>query len=101
MAVLRAAGIPKDKMRPLPAEDDAAPARSYRAFLDWFRRAQRLGRIGACDVDALASTILGSLYHRATMAGVCGHADASREAHVEALIGLLWSGIGVSNRLET
>jgi AcrR family transcriptional regulator len=96
MAVLQAAGIPDEKVQPQRG-GDAAPARAFGAFLDWLRRAQAQGRIGDCDVEALASTILGSLYHRGMTAGVCGHATTgeAREAHVDSLIELLWTGIGV------
>ncbi|SEI22145.1 TetR/AcrR family transcriptional regulator [Tardiphaga sp. OK245] len=96
LAVLHAAGIPNDKIFP-DQTADSAPAKAFMALVAWLRVAQSQGRIGKCDVETLASTILGALYNWAQTASVCGHSTTrdDSESHVERFIELLWNGIGV------
>lgn len=95
LAVLHAAGILYENiLRRLKGEAPAAQA--YHALTAWLRRAQRKKRIGPCDVETLAATILGALHNWAFTARVCGQAmtAAAGQHHIENFIDLLWSGIG-------
>lgn len=93
--VLQAAGIDPSRA-PCPRDGGSAPERAYRALVGWIERAQRQGRLAACDADTLASTILGALQGWALSTRVCGaktSCDASG-SYVERFIALLWAGIG-------
>jgi len=50
---------------------DPPPLQAFRALTLWLRRAQKQGRVAKCDVETLASTILGALarmgVHRARL----------------------------------
>jgi len=97
LSVLRAAGVkPVRRTR----EGESPPARALRALTGWLRRAQTQGRLGKCDVDTLAATILGALHGWALTARLCGESTtaAAGERHVERFIALLWTGIGAGKR---
>ena len=97
LSVLRAAGVkPVRRGR----EGESPPARALRALTGWLRRAQTQGRLGKCDVDTLAATILGALHGWALTARLCGESTtaAASERHVERFIALLWTGIGSGKR---
>lgn len=99
LAVLHAAGILYENiLRKHKGEPPAAQA--YRALTAWLRRAQHQKRIGPCDVETLAATILGALHNWAFTARVCGQAmtAAAGQHHIESFIELLWRGIGVTKR---
>lgn len=94
MAVLQAAGLKStscDKSNP-----DSAPAQAFRAFTGWLQKAQDQGRLAPCNVETLASTILGALHNWAFTQDVCGHTVSSTtdKTQVEQFIELLWNGIG-------
>lgn len=74
----------------------SAPEQAYAALVGWLERAQKQGRLGKCDVDTLASTLLGALQGWAFMARVCGlpSSSAAGKDYVERLIDLLWTGVG-------
>lgn len=69
--------------------------KAYRALVAWLERAQKEGRLAACDAETLASTILG-VHGWAFSARVCGHstAPAAGNRYVERFIEVLWNGIG-------
>jgi len=94
LAVLHAAGIhPEHACK--GHEGEPRPALAFRALTGWLRRAQAQGRLAECDVDTLASTILGALHNWAFTARACGESTtpSAGERHVERFIDLLWVGI--------
>jgi AcrR family transcriptional regulator len=95
LGVLQAAGIEPGKAYQ-GRKGEPPPVRAFRALIAWLGRAQGQGRLAACDVETLASTILGALHGWAFTARVCGHSTASAagERYVERFIELLWDGIG-------
>ncbi|ATB28286.1 TetR/AcrR family transcriptional regulator [Melittangium boletus] len=95
LGILQAAGIdPKKAYRERKGE--SAPEQAYRALVGWLRRAQDEHRLSKCDIDTLASTILGALHGWAFTARVCGHSTsaAASQHYVERFVELLWNGIG-------
>ena len=72
------------------------PAQAFRALTAWLRRAQGRGRLANCDVETLATTILGCAPQLGVLARVSGQsmAPAAGKRHVERFIDLLWNGIG-------
>jgi AcrR family transcriptional regulator len=93
IAVLQAAGIPRRKV--IGKHKDPPPAQALRALSAWLARARREGRIGPCDVEVLATTLIGALHSRAFAARACG-CELSPEdgsAFVERFVDLLWTGI--------
>lgn len=97
LGVLQAAGIdPMKNCR--DTKEEPAPVQSYRALVAWLERAQNQGRLAPCNVETLASTILGALYGWAFTARVRGESTtaAAGSQYVERFIELLWSGIGGS-----
>jgi hypothetical protein len=94
LGVLQAAGIEPGKAY-RGRKGESAPAQAFRALVEWLRRAQSQGRLARCDLDTLASTILGALHGWAFTARVCGEstAPAAGERYVERFIELLWNGI--------
>jgi len=94
LPVLQAAGIGPDRIYPARGEG-SSPARGFQAMVDWLKRAQAQGRIAPCDVDALATTIMGSLYNWAFTADICGHSTerADADIYVERFVSLLWDGV--------
>ncbi|MDY7229595.1 TetR/AcrR family transcriptional regulator [Hyalangium rubrum] len=99
LGVLQAAGIEPGKAYG-GRKGESAPVQAFRALVEWLRRAQSQGRLSKCDVETLASTLLGALHGWAFTARVCGESTASAagERYVERFIELLWDGIGVSVR---
>ena len=97
LSVLQAAGV-KPRRRGRKGESPAAHA--LRALTGWLRRAQTQGRLAKCDVDTLATTILGALHGWALTARLCGNPTtaAASERHVERFFDLLWTGIGGGSR---
>jgi AcrR family transcriptional regulator len=95
LGVLQAAGIDPAKAYRKYKGGESPPVQAYRAFVAWLQRAQRKGRLAECDIETLASTILGSLHGWAFTARVCGAstAPAAGESYVERFIELLWNGI--------
>lgn len=96
LAMLRAAGI--DLQAACPGRE--APAtQGYQALIAWLKRAQGGGKLALCDVETLASTILGALHARTLAERLAGRptSAADRERQAERLIDLLWNGIGVGN----
>jgi hypothetical protein len=95
VAILRAAGI--DAGRSCSATSgESGPQQAYHALVAWLERAREQRRLADCDIETLASTILGSLHGWALTSHVCG-ASASADAgalYVERFVGLLWEGIG-------
>lgn len=98
-AILQTAGVDVAKAQ-LREKGGSAPEQAYTAFVGWLERAQNQGRIGECDVHALASTILGALQGWAFTVRVCGlpAGNAASKNYVERLIQLLWEGIGDAKR---
>lgn len=97
--ILQAAGIDVAKAH-RERKGCSAPEEAYAALVGWLERAQSNGRLGKCDVDTLASTILGALQGWAFTARVCGlpASNAAGKDYVERLVELLWNGIGGSKR---
>ena len=95
LAVLHAAGITREKVF-RARKGEPPPAQAVRALTAWLRRAQSRGRLANCDVETLATTILGALHNWAFIARVSGQsmAPAAGNRHVERFIDLLWNGIG-------
>lgn len=93
--VLQAAGIDSGKVC-RGHKGESRPEHAYRALVAWLERARGQGRLAVCDVETLASTILGALHGWAFTARVCGEstAVAAGERYVERFIALLWGGIG-------
>lgn len=97
LGMLRAAGIehgPGGCTRGADGEESAAE-RGYRALVQWLERAQVREGLAICDVETLASTILGALHGWASTSTACGHDDGPGEGdrYVERFVGLLWNGI--------
>ena len=93
--VLQAAGIDVAKAYK-KTKGGSAPEQAYDALVGWLERAQKRGRLGACDVHTLASTLLGALQGWAFTVRVCGlpSSNAAAKDYVERLIDLLWNGVG-------
>ncbi|MEZ6185408.1 MAG: TetR/AcrR family transcriptional regulator [Planctomycetota bacterium] len=92
LSVLRAAGAEAEAVSGCKGK---SPAQAFQALTDWLRRAQEAGRLGRCDVEVLASTILGALHTQSFVVRVCT-ADESAEVcagHVERFVDLLWNGV--------
>jgi len=98
LGVLQAAGITPGRIH-RGRKGEPPPVQAFRALTGWLQRAQRGGRLTKCDVDTLASTIIGALHGWAFTARVCGHSTApvAGERYVEKFIGVLWNGIGGGN----
>ncbi|HEY3447951.1 MAG TPA: TetR/AcrR family transcriptional regulator [Myxococcales bacterium] len=97
LGVLQAAGIDPAKAY-RARKGESPPVQAYRALVAWLERAQQQDRIATCDVETLASTLLGALHSWAFTARVCGHSmtPAAGERFVEGFIELLWGGIGTA-----
>jgi AcrR family transcriptional regulator len=97
LGVLQAAGIQPRKAH-RARRGEPPPVQALRALVGWLERAKGQGRLGDCDVDTLASTILGALHGWAFTARVCGESTstAASQRYVERFIELLWNGIGES-----
>lgn len=95
VSLLQAAGVDPSKAHKGEAAE-SAPERARRALVGWLARAQAQGRLGPCDTDALASTILSALYGWAFTAGVCGKSTSATSGaqYVERFVDLLWNGVG-------
>jgi len=95
LAVLHAAGITREKVFG-KRKGEPPPAQAAHALSAWLARAQSRGRMAKCDVETLATTILGALHNWAFLVRVSGQSRtaAPGERHVERFIDLLWSGIG-------
>lgn len=95
LGVLHACGIEPAKAY-RKRKGDSPPEQAFRALVAWLQRAQKQGRLAKCDVDTLASTILGALHGWAFTARVCGGSTgpAAEERYVERFVELLWEGIG-------
>lgn len=78
----------------------SAPEQAYQALLGWLRRAQSQGRLAPCDLDTLASTLLGALHGVALTSRVCGQSASvtANGSYVERFIEILWNGIGDCTR---
>ncbi|MCB9763868.1 MAG: TetR/AcrR family transcriptional regulator [Alphaproteobacteria bacterium] len=97
LGLLQAAGIDPSRAFESKEDEESQPAQAYRTFVGWLQRARDEGRIADCDIETVASTILGSLHGYAFTARVCSGAKepAEGEHYVERFIDILWSGIGV------
>jgi AcrR family transcriptional regulator len=95
LALLHAVGI-TTQMLLRGRRGDPPPVKAMRALIGWLQRARSQGRLGECDIETLASIILGALQNWAFTARVCGQSTspAASERHVERFVELLWSGIG-------
>jgi AcrR family transcriptional regulator len=95
LAVLQAGGIAPKKAYG-KHRGEPQPVQAFRALVAWLHRAQAQGRLARCDVETLASTVLGALNGWAFTARVCGQPSgrADGERHVERLVELLWAGVG-------
>ncbi len=97
LAVLQATGITVEGIL-RSRKGEPPPAQAFRALTAWLKRAQEQRRMAKCDVETLASTILGALHNWAFAARVCGNSTtaAAGERYVERFIDLLWNGIGTT-----
>lgn len=89
LAVLHAAGIGR-KQAWGRRKGPPPPLQAHRALVGWLRRAQEQERLGPCDVDLLASTVIGALNGWALNARLAGQAG---EPPAERLVDLLWNGV--------
>lgn len=98
LSMLQAAGIKVGK-RTRGGRGESPAVQALRAVASWLQRAQSQGRMAKCDVETLASTILGALHGWALTARLCGLSTtpAASARHVERFIDLLWNGIGREN----
>jgi AcrR family transcriptional regulator len=97
LSMLQAAGIsPAKACR--ARKGKTSPEKAYRALVAWLHRAQKQDRLAQCNVEALASTILGALHGRAFSARVRDETTtpAANERYVEYFVQLLWDGIAGS-----
>lgn len=93
LSLLQAAGIDLGRVNQSPNKCEVSPPhQAYLAFVGWLGRARDQGKISSCDVETVASTILGSLQGFALIALVCEQATCA-EDYVERLVDLLCSGI--------
>jgi AcrR family transcriptional regulator len=97
--VLIAAGIDPAKAH-CAQTGCSAPEQAYQALLAWLARAQTQGRLAPCDLDTLASTLLGALQGWAFTSRVCGQSARmiANGSYVERFIEILWNGIGDGTR---
>ena len=97
LGLLQAAGIDPSRAYARVDDEESQPVQAYRAFVGWLERARASGRLADCDIETVASTILGSLHGFAFTARVCAPSTgpAADERFVERFIDVLWSGIGV------
>ncbi|MGE0784470.1 MAG: TetR/AcrR family transcriptional regulator [Sandaracinaceae bacterium] len=97
--VLAAAGVDPRKSHK-KKKGVSEPERGYASLVAWLDRARADGRLADCDVDALASSLLGALHGWALTARVCGGPTGAtaRDRYVEGFVDLLWDGIGVAER---
>ncbi|WP_394836458.1 TetR/AcrR family transcriptional regulator [Pendulispora rubella] len=95
LSVLQAAGIAPTKAY-RGRSGEPAPVQAFRALTAWLRRAQRGGRLAKCDVEALASTLLGVLHATAFASRLSGQPipPSGGERLIDRIIDLLWNGIG-------
>jgi AcrR family transcriptional regulator len=94
MAILQAAGIGRDRIY-ADRTAGSTPARGFQAMVEWLSKAQAAGRLAQCDTQALATTVMGSLYNWSITAEICGHSTSSKAAdkYVERFVDLLWQGV--------
>jgi AcrR family transcriptional regulator len=99
LGLLQASGIEPAKAY-RKRKGDAPPVQAYKALVGWLQRAQKQGRLAKCDVETLASTVLGALHGWAFTARVCGGSTghAAEERYVERFVDLLWEGVGGGKR---
>ena len=99
LGLLHAAGIDPARAYDRSDDEEPQPVQAYRAFVAWLERARGQGRIADCDVETVASTILGSLHGFAFTARVCGESmePTAGKHYVERFIEILWNGIGVDD----
>lgn len=92
LSVLRAAGIPPQKV--FPRSTEPPPVQAFRALSGWFKRARKRGLIGEVDIATLTQTVLGALHHRSFTRnlGVELSEGAGRQ-WVTRFVDLMWSGI--------
>ncbi|MEM9462032.1 MAG: hypothetical protein AAGF11_48185 [Myxococcota bacterium] len=97
LALLQAAGIDRSRVYERSEPGKSEPFVAYRAFVAWLQRARDEGRLADCDIETVASTILGSLHGIASTADVCVEftGPVNREDILERFINVLWHGIGV------
>ncbi|MEM7602531.1 MAG: TetR/AcrR family transcriptional regulator C-terminal domain-containing protein, partial [Verrucomicrobiota bacterium] len=67
------------------------------SLVSWLQQAQGEGRLAHCDVEIVASIILGSLQGHAFTNQIHGqnNVPSNSEEYVERLINSMWNGIGV------
>lgn len=94
LTLLQAAGITPDQAC-RGHDGEPRPVIAFRALTGWLSRAQSQGRLAECDVETLASTILGALHNWACAARLCGQETTpdAGERHVDRFIDLLWLGV--------
>lgn len=92
LGLLQAAGID-----PSEACDHSKSEQAVQSLVSWLQQAQGEGRLAHCDVEIVASTILGSLQGHAFTNKLHGQEDAPSDSgeYVERLINSMWNGIGV------
>ncbi|MGC4116814.1 MAG: hypothetical protein QM765_20090 [Myxococcales bacterium] len=92
---MHAAGISPSKAY-RAHKGESPPAQAYRALVGWLDRARGQGRLASCDLETLASTILGALHGWALAARVCGQptGPAAGGLYIERFVTLLWDGVG-------
>jgi hypothetical protein len=97
LTVLMASGVRPEEVFSTRSFKDSVPMRAFTALTGWLKSAQSQGRTAECDVEMLASTIIGSLHNRAFAIRVFGETKPSYPIHkyVEMFISQLWNGIGV------
>lgn len=97
LGLLQAAGIDPARACERTRVDHSTPEQAFRALVSWLQRAQEEGRLADCDLETVASTILGSLHGHAFTTQLHGRESAppASEEYVERFVNVLWRGIGV------
>ncbi|MEW5854705.1 MAG: TetR/AcrR family transcriptional regulator [Myxococcota bacterium] len=99
MSVLHAAGIGPEKV--LANRDlHGRRTQAFTALAGWLRRAQEQRKLGNCDVDTLAATIISVMRNWTMTARMCGLAATRRanEDFVEGFFEMLWRGVAPPGR---
>ena len=97
LGLLQAAGIDPARACERPSFEHSTPEQAFRLVVAWVRRAQEAGHLTDCDLEIVASTVLGSLHGHAFTAQIHGPESAppASQEYVERFINVLWRGIGV------
>ena len=93
LSMLKATGISEEEIF-TDFKEEHPSTKTFRVLSNWLKIAQNQGRLGECNIEILASTILSVLHSRAFSS--CSHNENLREEeYINNLFVLLWNGIGI------